>query len=210
MKDLIIAGAGGCGREVLQFVKDINKVEHRWNILGFINDIPDALDGYKCDYSIIGTIQEWQPEENQEFVCAIADPAGKELVVRKLKERGAVFASVIHPRAIISDFTEVGEGLIMYPKASVSVNIKIGNFVTLLDSGIGHDAEIGDYCTISSCCDITGGVKLEEKVFLGSHVTVAPHKRIGTGAYVAAGSVVVTNIKPGYHVMGNPARRMDF
>lgn len=98
----------------------------------------------------------------------------------------------------------------MYPKSCVSVNVKIGNFVMLLSSNVGHDVEIGDYCTISSFCDLTGGVKLEEKVFLGSHVTVVPHKRIGEGANVAAGSVVVTNVKSGDHVMGNPAKRMDF
>lgn len=210
VKDLIIAGAGGCGREVLQWVKDINKIEHRWNILGFINDFTDALDPFECDYPIIGTIEGWQPKEGQEFVCAIGDPEGKAFVAEKLKGRGARFASVIHPTAHIADFTEAGEGLIMYPKSCVSVNVKIGNFVMLLSSNVGHDVEIGDYCTISSFCDLTGGVKLEEKVFLGSHVTVVPHKRIGEGANVAAGSVVVTNVKSGDHVMGNPAKRMDF
>lgn len=210
VKDLIIAGAGACGREVLQWVKDINKVEHRWNILGFINDIPNALENCECDYSIIGTIEEWQPKGDQVFVCAIADPFGKELVTRKLKNRGAVFTSIIHPTAYVPEYIEIGEGLIMYPHSGITVNTKIGNFVTILASMIGHDVEVGDYCTISSFCGVGGGVKLEKKVFLGSHVAVIPHKKIGEGACVATGSVVMTNIHPGYHVMGNPAQKMDF
>ena len=38
MKNLIIVAAGGCGREVLQWAKDINRIENRWNIKGFIDD----------------------------------------------------------------------------------------------------------------------------------------------------------------------------
>lgn len=209
-KDLIIVGAGGCGREVLQCVKDVNKAESRWNILGFINDIEDALDNYECDYSIIGTIEEWIPKDNQEFVCAIADPFGKESVVKKLKKRGAVFTSVIHPTAYVSEYVEMGEGVIVYPYANISVNCKVGNFITLLRAALGHDVEVDDYCTISSYCILGGSVKLEKRVFLGSHVVIIPHKKIGTEAVVGAGSVVMTNVRPGYHVIGNPAKKMDF
>jgi sugar O-acyltransferase (sialic acid O-acetyltransferase NeuD family) len=209
-KDLIIVGAGGYGREVLQIVKDINKVEDKWNILGFINDIGDALDNYECDYSIIGTIKDWIPQEGQEFVCAVADPLGKELVTKTLKEKGAVFTSAIHPTAYISEYAKVGEGVVMSIHSGISVNCKIGDFVTVLYSTIiGHDVNIGNYCTISSLSECAGGVELEEKVFLGSHVTVIPRKKVCTGAYVAAGSVVVTNIQPGNHVMGNPAKKID-
>ena len=210
MKDIIIVGAGGLGREVLQWIKDINKVKKQWNILGFINDEPHALEGFECDYSIIGTIKEWIPSANQVFACAIADPNGKELVTNLLKERGAVFTPVIHPTAMVSDFSPIGEGMIMYPGSGISVNVKIGKFVTLLYSGVGHNAEIGDYSTISSYCDIAGGAIIEDKVFIGSHTTLIPKKRVGSGAYVGAGSVVVSHVKEGSKVMGNPAMKMDF
>lgn len=45
MKNLIIIGAGGCGRELLQWVKDINKVKKLWNIKGFLDDDLNALSG---------------------------------------------------------------------------------------------------------------------------------------------------------------------
>ena len=38
MNNLIIVGAGGFGRELLQWAKDINKVEKKWIIKGFIDD----------------------------------------------------------------------------------------------------------------------------------------------------------------------------
>jgi acetyltransferase-like isoleucine patch superfamily enzyme len=39
---------------------------------------------------------------------------------------------------------------------------------------------------------------------------VAPHKKIGDGAYIGIGSVVISNIKAGTRVFGNPAKKMDF
>lgn len=214
LKDLIIVGAGGFGRELLQWVKDINyrieNTDEKWNILGFIDDDPNALEGYACDYGVIGRIRDWIPKEGQRYAMAIANPSIKEQVANMLKTRGAVFARIVHPTASISDYADVGEGLVMYPNSLISVNTKIGDFVTLLSSSVGHDAEIGDYCTISSYCDITGGVKLEERVFLGSHAAIVPRRRIKKDAYVAAGSVVVSNVKDNARVMGNPAVRMDF
>ena len=62
--DLIIVGASGFGREVLQIVKDINKKQFTWNILGFLDDNLKALEGYSCDYEVIGTIKDWKPKED--------------------------------------------------------------------------------------------------------------------------------------------------
>jgi FlaA1/EpsC-like NDP-sugar epimerase len=41
MKNLLIIGAGGFGREVLQYIFDINKIEKQFNILGFVDEDPE-------------------------------------------------------------------------------------------------------------------------------------------------------------------------
>ena len=206
MKEIIIVGAGGFGRELLQWIKDINKIENRWIIKGFIDDNLSALDNYKCDYKVIGKVKEWQPEENEVFACAIANPKTKENVVKNLKAKGAKFESIIHPKAIIGGFNKIGEGIVIYPGARLTVNITIGKFVTLLSSGIGHDVQIGDFSTISSHCGVNGKTKLGKRVFLGSNSTIAPGRRIGDDVYIGAGSVVIRNIKSCSKVFGNPAR----
>jgi len=206
MKEIIIVGAGGFGRELLQWIKDINKIENRWIIKGFIDDNLSALDNCKCDYKVIGKVKEWQPEENEVFACAIANPKTKENVVKNLKAKGAKFDSIIHPKAIIGGFNKIGEGIVIYPGARLTVNITIGKFVTLLSSGIGHDVQIGDFSTISSHCGVNGKTKLGKRVFLGSNSTIAPGRRIGDDVYIGAGSVVIRNIKSCSKVFGNPAR----
>lgn len=209
MKNLIIVGAGGFGRELLQWVKEINKEEHKWNIKGFIDDNVHALEGYQCDYKVIGQIKTWEPHEDECFACAIAHPKTKECVVTGLIKRGACFVNVIHPKALIGEFNEIGEGVILYPKASLTVNIKIGDYVTILSSGIGHDVTIGDYSTISSNCGINGKVNIGKRVFIGSNAVIIPSRKIGDDAFISAGSVVVSNIKANTKVIGNPAKRLN-
>lgn len=208
-KKLIIVGAGGMGREVLQWVKDINSTEPTWDILGFIDDNADALNDIKCDYNIIGSISEWQVKEDEYFALAIASPMLKEKIVSDLKSRNAKFATIIHPYTRIGSFNCIGEGSIIYPGAAISVNVSIGKFVTMLGSIIGHDARVGDYTSIMGTCNINGGVKIGKRVFLGCQTVTVPGRKIGDDAYVAAGSVVMTNIRSGIRVMGNPAKKFE-
>ena len=210
MKKLIIVGASGFGREVIQWVEDINAVKPEWEILGFIDDNPNALDGWRCDYRIIGSIDEWQPKDDEFFACAIALPNVKCAVVTSLLERGAKFATLIHPTALVNKYTQIGEGVIITPRSSATADTKIGNFVTILGSGIGHDASIGDYSTLSGRCSINGHVEVGKMVYIACGVSVAPSRKIGDGAFVGIGSVVVTNVKAGTKVFGNPAKKVVF
>lgn len=211
MKDLYIVGAGGCGREVLHIIKDIHRIQGpRWNIKGFLDDTEDPLKGKECDYGVVGTIQDYQPKENEVLVMAIASPQAKQKLVPMLLERGAVFETVVHPYADLGEFNTIGDGVVIYGGFSMSVNVTIGNYVTMLSSWLGHDVQIGDYATVSGMCHILGNVQIGSGVFMGSNAVVAPHANIEDDAYVGIGSVVLRRVKKGKRVFGNPAREMDF
>lgn len=209
MKDLIIAGAGGFGREALILAKMLNEIEPRWNIKGFINDIPNALDGVKCSHSIIGTIKDWRPTENEVFVMGVSSPNGKEIIANTLKAKGAKFVTLIHPLALISDYVEIGEGCIIGGRSSIGDNAILGDFVHIAGSMIGQDAIIGDYSTTTGFANITNAI-LGKRVFVGSHAVILNKLKVGDDAFVCAGSIVFNNIKAGTKVFGNPAKRMKF
>lgn len=208
MKKIYIVGAGGFGRELLWWIKDINRVNPTWEIGGFLDDNPNALDSHDCDYSIVGTIKDWQPKEDEEFALALGSPQLKRKIVKLLKDRGARFATIIHPTAMVSEFAHYGEGFIMFPNAKLSVNSSVGDFVTLLSSPIGHDTFIGDYSVISCNCNIIRNVTVGKEVFMAAGVCVAQDIRIGDGAYLGLGSVVIQDVPNGVTVFGNPARIM--
>lgn len=210
MKDLIIVGAGGFGRELLDIIKDINAIQPQWNIKGFLDDNPNALIGKNSNLTIIGNTTEWIPSINEEFALAIANPSLKKNVINLLIEKKAEFVKIIHPTARISTSAIIGKALVVYPNACIGPDTLIGDYVTLLGSSIGHDASIGDYTTISSFCDITGGCKIGESTFLASRVSIVPNATIGNNAYVGIGSVVINNVKNGERVFGYPAKRMEF
>lgn len=206
MNKIIIVGAGGFGRELLQWIKDINAVKPTWEIAGFIDDDIHALDGVETDGKIIGTIKDWQPKADEVFALAMGSPALKRKIVGLLKSKGAKFATVIHPTALLSPFAHYGEGFIMFPYSKLSCNSTVGDFVTLLSTPIGHDNIIGEYSVISGGCNIVRNVKIGKDVFLAAGVCIAQDVVIGDGAYLGLGSVVLKDVEAGKKVFGNPAR----
>ncbi len=210
MKDIIIVGAAGFGREVLQWIKDVNTITPTWNIKGFLDDNEQALDGYECDYHILGSIKGWVPSDNEVFALAVAFPSVKEKIVGILKSKGAEFATVIHPTSIVGEFCHLGEGIIITPRCKSSPNVIVEDFVTILGCGVGHDAYIGTYSTLCGYCAICGHALIGKRVFVGTSAVVAPSKKIGDDVFIAMGSMVMSNVKAGRKVMGNPARKVDF
>ncbi len=206
MKDIIIIGAAGCGREVTNWIEDINKVEATWNILGFLDDNPLALEGYPSKYTILGPIKGHQPRADVEYAMGIASPAIKKLVGRTLMANGAKFASIIHPSVRIYTEFDHGVGLVVYPNAKIATGCRIGDFVTLQSTILGHDALLEDYVTVSSSCGITGEAKLREGCFIGDHACMAVGMEIGAWSYVGIGSVVIRDVAENTRVFGNPAR----
>ena len=208
MKKILILGAGGFGRELLQWIKDINAVKPTWEIVGFLDDNLHALDEYAHDTEVVGTIKDWQPKEDEEFALAFGSPELKRKIVALMKAKGAQFATIIHPTAMLSEFAEYGEGFIMFPYSKLSCNSKVGDFVTLLSTPIGHDTVIGDYSVISGGCNIVRNVTIGKDVFVAAGVCVAQDIQIGDSAYLGMGSVVLKNVPPESKTFGNPARIM--
>lgn len=209
MKDLYIVGAGGCGRETLVLLQDINRIQGpQWNIRGFLDDTEDPLRGKECDVGVAGSIQDYSPRPNDVLVMAVADPADKKMLAEMLKTRGAHFVSAIHPYAYMGQHCNIGEGVLVQSGFGMTVNVTVGSFVTLLSACVGHDVSIGDYTTISSHCNISGNVSIGDEVFMGGNVAVAPRLNIGRQSYLCMGSVVLKDVPPSVKVLGNPAREI--
>ena len=211
MKNLVIIGAGGCGREILQWAKDINKLEKRWNIKGFIDDNLDALSGKKCDVTVLAKIDEYQISEDDEFTCGIGNSKIRKMVIEKLEAKGAKFVNLIHPSANISESSTLGKAVVIYPYALISDNAQIGDGCIInMYSSIAHDSVLGEYCTISAHCDVTGMCTLGDRVFMGTTSHMVPSSRIGNDVYICAGSTVMTRLRDGAKVLGNPAKKINF
>jgi len=209
---LLIIGAGGFGREVLQWALDVQAQGNvDWDVGGFLDANPQAFEDFDIDLAVLGSPESWQPSAGDRFICAIGDPSIRLRICRELQERGAKFISLIHPSAIVGSRCHIGVGTILCPGVTVTVDATIGDFVILnVRSCVGHDAHVGAGCTVNDFCDITGNAKLGEGVFLGSHSSVTPSASVGDYARVGAGSVVVRRVRANTTVMGPTAKRIDW
>ncbi len=204
--NLVIIGAGQCGREVYTWALQSIDDGGRLRIKGFLDDCSDALDGYNYDLGILSSVDDYEIEQGDVFICAIGNPAAKARCCSLIAEKGGRFINIIHPLANIGKNIQLGTGIVLAPFSSVTVDAVIGNHVSLgAFSNLAHDTVIGDFCQISSHCGVNGLASLGEGVFLGSHACILPAVHVGDWAYVGAGSVVVKEIQGGIKVFGNPA-----
>src|SRR5699024_1378644 len=107
MKDIVIIGAGGFGREVAWIIEDINKKSLQWNILGFVDDNETVQGKYFGDYSIIGKL-DYLFDKELNVVIAIAKPTIRRLIYNKLKHTKNIFPTLIHPSVIYSKTVTFG------------------------------------------------------------------------------------------------------
>lgn len=210
MKDIIIIGAGGVGKEVTFIIEQINKVKQTWNILGIIDDNEklhgSTINGYKVLGGLSYLNKYLNNEKKPELIVAMADYNIKKGIVNKLNNKFN-FATIIHPEVEIHNTIKVGKGSIIYNGVIMTTNITIGNHVLISPKcGIGHDSILKDYVSLLWNVNISGKDIIEEGVFVGSAATIIQGKRIGQGAIIGAGAVVIKDISNNTTNVGVPSK----
>lgn len=204
--NIIIVGAGGFGREVYLWAKESFSTNH-YRIKGFLDDNPRILDNYDMDIGIIGNLDNYEIKNRDRFLFAIGDIDTKKRIVTNLKKKGAKFLTLVHPTAIVADTAKIGEGAIVCPFCLVSDNVRLDDFVMMnIYSSCGHDVKVGDYCILSPYATLNGFVILEDEVFLGTHSTIIPYRKIGYKSKISANSVVMRDVLPNKIVFGVPGK----
>lgn len=205
MKDIVIIGAGGFGREVKWLIDEINEVSRQWNFLGFIDD--NLNKGTIVNDSIVIGNLAWLQKQNLNVVCAIGDPNVKKRVLGQLTNSENKYPVLIHPDVRMSKLIDIGEGTIICSGCILTVNINIGKHVIInLDSTVGHDATIGDFSTILPSVNISGHVNIEELVSVGTGAKIIQELRIGRNTIIGAGAIVTKDIPQNVVAVGMPAK----
>lgn len=208
MKSVVIVGAGGFGREVLEIFKAQNKISKTWDILGFIDEDKQLHGKIMNGYPVLGGL-DWLREHNNNnlgCVCAIGTCETRKQVVEKLQEIGVNFHNAIHPSVIMSDFVELGKDVIICAGSILTVNIKIGDHVHIdTNCTIAHDAVIGSYCRLNPGVKMNGNNHLAEGVYVGTGATFIQGISVGSWSTIGAGAVVIKYVPEKVVAVGVPA-----
>lgn len=196
MKDIVIIGAGGIGREVAWIIEEINEVNPTWNILGFVDENSEIWGKELNGYKVLGGLDILDKlESNAEVIVAIANCGVKKDIVARLNNKFN-FATIIYPNVKISKYIEIGQGSIIFPGVILTVNTSIGNHVVISGNcGIGHDTVIGDYSSVLWGSNFSGFNTVGEECFIGVGTKIIQGINMGSRRKIRAGTVVIENIK---------------
>lgn len=209
MKDIVIIGAGGFGREVQWLIERINensRKESRWNILGYIDDgleVGTVVNGYKVLGGVDFLIKR---NEVLAVTCAIGASCTRKKVIDKIREnRMLFFPNLIDPSVQMSDYIEWGEGNIVCAGTILTVNLCIADFCIInLDCTLGHDDVLNAFVTLYPSVNVSGCVTIGAHSEIGTGTQIIQGKRIGTDTIIGAGAVVVRDIPDGCTAVGSP------
>jgi len=208
MTRLVIVGAGGFGREVLDIVEATNAVSPMFDLIGFVDD-DDSLDLELLNRrgaAFLGSV-DVLADLDACYVIAIGSPSARRSVAARIACWPRHPVSMVHPLSTIASEVRLEPGAVLAPGARISTNIRIGpHFHANPNATVGHDCVIGGHVTLSPGAHISGNVTLGDGVLVGTGAVVIQGCTVGEWAVIGAGAVVVRDVAAGATVAGVPAR----
>ena len=214
MKRIIILGAGGNSRDMIDTLLDINDAANGpvYEPVGYLDDDPAKLGSQLGGFPVLGPLSAAASYPDCYFINSIN---GTRLMSRKAGIIAAAggplgrFETIVHPTASVSRMAHLGRGTVIFQHVSICSNVRVGNHVAVLpNTVIAHDCVIGDHCYLTPSVSLAGYVEIGAAAYLGNNCSVMCRVKIGPRAIVGMGSVVLEDVPEGWTVAGAPARRI--
>jgi sugar O-acyltransferase (sialic acid O-acetyltransferase NeuD family) len=207
LRPLVIVGAGGHAREVLDVVEAINANEPTYDVRGFVDDGGGdrALLGRR-GVPLIGPVAELASLE-ADYVIGLGSPQSRRAVDAEVSAFGRSPVTLIHPTATVGSDLRLGPGLVAAAGARITTNVTTGRHVHLnLNATVSHDCVLDDYVTLSPGASVSGNVHLGAEVVLGVGAVVIQSITVGARTVVGAGAAVVRDLPDDVTAVGVPAQ----
>lgn len=209
LQKVVMIGAGGFAREVIDVFEAINNIKPIYEIMGYIVEAGYGIPGtYINEKPILGGF-EWLEKNKEEVkaICGVGTPEVRFRLVKKAANLGVSFCKIVHPRAVLTRWVTIGEGSVITAGCILTNNILVGNHVHInLACTIGHDTVIEDFATLAPGAHISGNVKLGEGCYIGTGANIIDKKRVGSWSLVGAGSTIITDIPKNATAVGVPGK----
>jgi len=203
--NIIVIGTGGLAREFSSFfAKEVN-------IVGFSSTNTNEFEEFSLCGKFFGSNITPDIVGTNYAVLTIGSPNAKRAVSEKLKDLGFEFPNLVHPSAVSATQLddENCEGVIISPNCVIGSNVHFSKHIYLnFMVGVGHDTKFDSYVQVNSGVQIGGDVSVGEGVLIGSGSTIRQGLRIKNACTVGSGSVVLSPVREGITVIGNPAKRL--
>lgn len=205
MKNLIIVGAGGYAKSVLDSVDHMN-----FRMVGYLDDVKPKGTHHQ-GYPVLGdSIDCIENPESFVFFVAIGNNAKRKVWFDKLKESKLSLINVIDKSALVSPAATIGEGCFIGKLAILNHGSSVGdNCVINTRALIEHGCKINNHVNVSTNATLNGDVVCEEGSFVGSGTVINGQLTIGEWALVGSGAVVINDVPAKKTVVGVPAKEIE-
>jgi sugar O-acyltransferase (sialic acid O-acetyltransferase NeuD family) len=214
MKRIAVIGAGGFAREVAWLIRDLNRVTHQFEFLGFLVSDISLLRETDSRDEVLGDFNWLDGSDRADALAfGIGTPRTKLNLAAELECRFSrlEWPPLIHPTVQFDrDSARFERGVVLCAGSVGTVNLKFQEFsmVNLLCT-IGHESVIGRGAVLNPTVNISGGVTIGEGVLIGTGAQVLQYVKVGENATVGAGAVVNKDVEPGATVVGIPAKQIN-
>lgn len=208
MKDIAVIGSGGFSKQVIEIIEQINVRKKEYNLIGIIDDNNDLIGSEVLGYEVIGDtnyLDKLSQETQVHGVIAIAKAKVRNAIAKKLEKVNWV--NLIHPKAIVSNYVDMGVGNIICGGVVINPDLKLGNHCHInIGTTLGHDVTMYNYVTVMPGSRISGNVTLKDNTTVGTGSTIIQGLTIEEDVVLGAGSVTVRDTKPNKLYIGVPAK----
>jgi sugar O-acyltransferase (sialic acid O-acetyltransferase NeuD family) len=214
VQKIAIIGAGGFAREVAWLLRDINRANPSYELLGYIVSDISKLNDHDSRERVVGDYGwlEHNLGRIDSLAIGIGTPSIRNKVSSELQQQFPTleWPPLVHPTAQFdSSSSQIGRGVILCAGVIGTVNLILEPFALVnLSCTIGHEARIGQCSVLNPTVNVSGGVDVGEEVLVGTGAQILQYVRIGDKATVGAGAVVTQNVSAGETVVGIPAKSL--
>lgn len=203
-QDLIVIGAGGHGRVVAEAAA----ASGRYRLAAFADD-RYADEGIELGivrvpveslYTLLGKL------DDPAIVVAIGDNAARKRLVERLALPDKLYATVIHPSAVLSPTSFIGNGSVVMAGAVLNADAVVGRHAIVnTNAVVEHDCRAGDFAHISPAAAMAGASVLEDGAHAGVGSCLLPGITVGAWSTLGAGAVAIRNVPANCTAVGVPA-----
>lgn len=185
MEKLLLVGAGGFGRVVLEHAS-------RAYDCAFVDD------GYEkgaeiCGAKVVGNLSDIASlyPEYRFLSVTIGNTVLRDKIYNQAREIGYEFPNIIGCNVYISSYAHVGEGCVILNNVTIQNGSKVGNGV-ILNPGveIHHDSQVDDFSLIYTNSVVRTYAKVGKRVKIGSNVSISNEAIIEDDSIIEDGAVI--------------------